>query len=263
MARCCAFCGGTPLTKEHGWPRWLESYLPGLRLNQTVIGDDYIPQTRGVRSSISGGEVREICETCNSGWMSELENAAKPLVGPMAQGDSTFLSRPHQEIVAAWIVKTCFIHTLVNPESKREWLAPDYHDFYRAQRPLGRHFVCVGVFDEPGFGGTYSKYQPIIAVAEKNGPPSVEDRNAYLMTLAVGRFMGQVFMMPHPVRQLYPSGRHIVWPYVKDLVWPLLFTYDLLGLERVARTDFPTIDPHPRSSALNLRDVLRTLYPKP
>jgi hypothetical protein len=187
--------------------------------------------------------------------MSTLENAAMPLIGPMAQGDDMFLSQAQQEIVATWIVKTCLVHVLVKPEASRAWFAHDYQDFYASQRPLDRHFIGVGVFSESGVH-TLSHFQPIVAVVESKETPSIAEKNSYLATLAVGRFFGQVLMTPFPPSSIGMPGRHIVWPFRRDLIWPLAVAFDLPRLQQIARTGFPTIDPHPRSATLRWTDVI-------
>jgi len=37
-----------------------------------------------------------ICAACNNGWMSNLENQAKPLVEPMLHGRGRVFHRAHQ-----------------------------------------------------------------------------------------------------------------------------------------------------------------------
>ena len=136
MARVCAFCGGTPITAEHGWPKWLENVLPGRRIRQSSIPDDFIPRQRGMRRSVAGGEVRAVCESCNTGWMSNIETDARSVVGPMIEGCGTNLDQQNQATVATWIIKTCLVHALSGPAKGRQTIAPAYKSSLRVDLRL-------------------------------------------------------------------------------------------------------------------------------
>jgi hypothetical protein len=81
----CRFCGATnrQITKEHIWPDWLRDYLPPV----SELGDieRYSPGTKRQRlpQPFLRTTVRAFCDGCNSGWMADIEAAAKPIVGPM------------------------------------------------------------------------------------------------------------------------------------------------------------------------------------
>jgi hypothetical protein len=81
----CRFCGATnrQITKEHVWPDWLRDYLPPV----SELGDieRYSPGTKRQRlpQPFLRTTVRAFCDGCNSGWMADIEAAAKPIVGPM------------------------------------------------------------------------------------------------------------------------------------------------------------------------------------
>jgi hypothetical protein len=120
----CRFCGATDrqITREHVWPAWLRDFLPKL------TGPGHAERW----SSASGRErwqqkplsatVREFCEDCNSGWMSELEYAAKPVVGPMVAGQTVKLDETAQEIVAKWVAVKGLVavQTISVPQPIRE-----------------------------------------------------------------------------------------------------------------------------------------------
>jgi hypothetical protein len=122
----CRFCGARDrqITKEHVWPEWLRDYLPSLS------GPGYSERW----SSATGRErwqeaplkttVRAFCDQCNSGWMSELEDAAKPIVGPMVVGQTMGLDATAQEIVADWVALKGLVAVQT---SKVEQPIPEYH----------------------------------------------------------------------------------------------------------------------------------------
>ena len=62
-----------------------------------------------------------VCASCNSGWMSRLENEAKRAIGPYLLGSETFVKLGHDDLVslAGWAAKT--LHGLLaHPIDYRE-----------------------------------------------------------------------------------------------------------------------------------------------
>src|SRR4051794_6482907 len=95
----CIFCGegnkpGNPMTEEHLWSDWLEQHLP-------KVSD---PQTRASHADFRDGQLtrkrkiqqghphrkrfRVVCKRCNSGWMGDIEELAKPILLPLMRGES-------------------------------------------------------------------------------------------------------------------------------------------------------------------------------
>jgi hypothetical protein len=107
--RSCIFCGVRGLTKEHVLPRWLSEVLPGE--GEFVVERVHEPRN-GIQSSSDWSApalnltARCACADCNNGWMSDLEEAAKPHLTPMIHGRATSLSRDVQTTLALWLVKT-------------------------------------------------------------------------------------------------------------------------------------------------------------
>jgi hypothetical protein len=130
VPNACRFCGSTAhkIDNEHVWPDWLADFLPEIR------GTGYSERW----SSAAGRErwpeaplkatVRTFCKDCNSGWMSQVENAAKSIVGPMVIGKHTQIDEESQRIVANWIAVKC----LVAVQTSKAPQPPDSH--YRRVR---------------------------------------------------------------------------------------------------------------------------------
>ncbi len=47
--------------------------------------------------------------TCNSGWMKELEDRAMPILIPLLQGKHVFLTPIQQEVIASWTALKCIV----------------------------------------------------------------------------------------------------------------------------------------------------------
>ena len=106
----CIFCGDIGISKEHIWGDWLKHYvktiLPKHTLNTVTVNRPGTPNVASLR--IRAGDplrskARVVCEKCNNTWMSEIQNAAKPLLIPMFEGEIRVLGHATQEIIATWI----------------------------------------------------------------------------------------------------------------------------------------------------------------
>ncbi len=100
MPSLCIFCGGRPLTREHIWPDWFRAYLPRTRSSyhsgRIVLNDD---NTRTHSSKKMSGDpksrkLRIVCNKCNNEWMSDLQNATKPILIPLLHRQQITLSEP-------------------------------------------------------------------------------------------------------------------------------------------------------------------------
>jgi hypothetical protein len=137
----CAFCQqDRTLTKEHVWPQWLAGVLaddtpqPFVRAAGGAVEDTWAQPT-------FKQTVRAVCANCNSGWMSQLEARAKPVLSPMIRGIALHLSADTQKLIATWALKTaimaqCAAGEKITPVHDALWL---YHD----QEPPDRNVIVI------------------------------------------------------------------------------------------------------------------------
>ncbi len=111
----CLFCPNAADSKEHVFPRWITSALPG-------AGDLIHELERGAEKSTwsagyLGVQHRIVCKQCNHGWMHDLEEAARPMLSPMISDPDCpqRLMRSDQRILAKWAIKTAVVlHSIAN-----------------------------------------------------------------------------------------------------------------------------------------------------
>lgn len=105
-ARQCFCCPAPADSREHVLPAWVARYLglAGRKFEHTTA-----------RNVAEYGEVpatnfraRILCRTCN-GAFGTLEDAAKPRLIPLIDGQNAILDGEDQEVIAAWAVKTVFM----------------------------------------------------------------------------------------------------------------------------------------------------------
>jgi hypothetical protein len=111
--RICIFCGGLPLSKEHIYASWMGPYLsPNI---DGTVHTKILEQVRtnGMRDevhatlSIKPGDhrsrkLRVVCAACNNGWMSLLQERARPHLAPLLNGEWTRLTLEAQTAISAW-----------------------------------------------------------------------------------------------------------------------------------------------------------------
>jgi hypothetical protein len=99
----CLFCPNRADSKEHLWPDWiLKSLKHRVPIRQNI---GKLPA-----EEFSGPLVIKcVCGKCNSGWMSQLEGRAKPIIGPLMHDLSFTLDSAQQETVSAWAVKIAMV----------------------------------------------------------------------------------------------------------------------------------------------------------
>jgi hypothetical protein len=103
VSRQCLFCPNPADSKEHLWPDWiLQSLKHRVPIRQNI--------GKSPAKDFSGPvRIKCVCRKCNSGWMSQLEGRAKPIIGALMHDVSFTLDRTQQETVSAWVVKTAMI----------------------------------------------------------------------------------------------------------------------------------------------------------
>jgi hypothetical protein len=108
----CIFCGGGNLSKEHFWPEWASALLPNYPINQhvekvftftEVTKLTRPPETRSRPGHLCTKKIRAVCASCNSGWMSALENAVQPIITPLIATVPYTLTVNSIHVLAKWI----------------------------------------------------------------------------------------------------------------------------------------------------------------
>jgi hypothetical protein len=117
MPGICIFCGKQGGNREHIVGRWMlrdlglysQKFKIGFGMQRPDGGMDEIKAPQPLGSFVTD----QICANCNNGWMSQLEDAAKPLLTPLFQDSLPADDRPlfqtlflHSHTLAQWLLKT-------------------------------------------------------------------------------------------------------------------------------------------------------------
>src|SRR2546428_2169378 len=156
--RACVWCRNqlsASRAKEHVVPDWLLRHLKvsseTVEATIAATADENVVSVR--RHILDAMKEGRVCEECNCGWMSDLEQAAKPVLVPVIDGQRSVLTLSASErlLVARWAAKTAFMLNSSSDQSNMGMRVPVEHfDFLRThldELPSG-----VGVFTGHGPG---------------------------------------------------------------------------------------------------------------
>jgi hypothetical protein len=84
------------------------------------------------RSKRLESRVKHVCGGCNQGWMSRLEEAAKPILMPMMFDNLPLVLSPSDQwTLARWAVKTALMVDLSYPPSDKLFSPSVFSQFFR------------------------------------------------------------------------------------------------------------------------------------
>lgn len=239
------FCGGPgPRTEEHSIPSWVEDCLPG-------DGGTFTHE-RSAGGTWTTAElsftVARVCEPCNTGWMSRLEDRAKPLLCDVIEGaherrNPRKWNQREQRIVATWMFKTaitCDISTGGGsriPAEHARFLFKKHHPPGRARIWTCAHAVEVlGDNEQARFGNVWPYHLTFhLADGSTRDGYSVTVSIGYLAFQVVG-YLGREHLNPQG-RQAIPSAAFEIqiWPSAQPVaIWPAQYALDIGGLRDYA-----------------------------
>ncbi|AUN26511.1 hypothetical protein RSJ21_15235 [Clostridium botulinum] len=127
--RKCVFCGGTKLSKEHIFAQWLLKELDIYDNNVSMTHASFIGIPVSNRNHPFSKLVNGlVCEKCNNGWMSQLEeDCQKHIINFMnmneIESELNFL-KEYYDTVAKWAFKNAI---LLNNATNYRQLVPKEH----------------------------------------------------------------------------------------------------------------------------------------
>lgn len=224
--RRCAFCGSRKsLTKEHVLPQWLKPIVPF----EGKTGVEFATgERRTLPISPSERTAKAFCRSCNTGWMNDLEGAAKPLLTPMILGERRprKLKRLALQTIATWAAKTAVTCQYVNPPERRFVQQRARREMYETKvAPIGTH-VWLAPHDGDLFNAIFS-LEPIniqfakeIPEVDDHGLPKV---HSYSGSIGLGSVFIHVLYLAGveiPLKECPDFGVPRIWPYSHPITWP-------------------------------------------
>ena len=252
----CIFCGQrNPASREHVIPRWVRERLA--LTSEVTIEVSSAAAARWPNLYIKLD--RAVCADCNNGWMSELEKAVQPFLGPMLLNEhAAELATDQQRDLARWaIVKILLLELSMRQQHSRRrtnlgyspspaelaWLATH-------SDPPPRSRVWLGAFDAGGQVATSTQAMLLTAGGGPHGPlPS------HVTTMTLGYVLIQVFSIDYVIADAQklpafdaspppPIDQALVriWPTAHQVVrWPPPAYVDQATLAQVVTWARPSL----------------------
>jgi hypothetical protein len=112
------FCDDFPSTKEDAWPLWLMRRFPMASTGRMFAerGGSPLNDWPITKPRVT---VKWLCDSCNNGWMSQLENQAKPVIESILDEKISEFDDAAQVTLGVWAVKTAMVLEAFHPE--RPW----------------------------------------------------------------------------------------------------------------------------------------------
>ncbi len=168
---------------------------------------------------------RVVCERCNSGWMAELEGAAKELLAPMIEAKPITLTPVNQKLVATWAIKTAMMMQQYAHPGGLAIPADHYRQVYERTAPPD--FLWIWLASQTS--GEVRYWLRPLAVASLS-EPTPRRPNGYWVTMSVGalviQILGATRPLPEHLQQDLPVvsalGLRRIWPSSGDVEWPIV-----------------------------------------
>jgi hypothetical protein len=103
----CIFCGvSRKMSKEHLWPDWARRALEADSGHPVPLVPHVIAASDGPGrrwdAPVFSSTLKDVCQTCNSTWMSDVEELTKDLVLPMLRDEGVTLGKEEELCLATW-----------------------------------------------------------------------------------------------------------------------------------------------------------------
>ena len=230
LPKACIFCGvRAKLTREDFFPVWFRQLYPRpedfatRRINAEGSWNEVDPQTgklitKIAKSRMAGSgdladqTLRVVCASCNNGWMSRLQEAARPHLLPYIQGSWPRLSPRTRERISSWAAMFAMVTEFANPQ-RVAIPAIERKVFSHDLRPPIGSYIWVGRLagDLP-----YWFHQRALRMAEDSldvGPVTSQ-----ITTITLGHLLLQVYTSTSDLLAFDPKARAKEQGLV--LIWP-------------------------------------------
>ena len=255
---CCLFCGRpwTPgivrKSKEHPLGDWIKrqeenhppehmSYSTGMILGEDLSEFVQVrPEITHKKAPLLTVHTREVCEDCNNGWMSAMENTAKPVILQMAQaaqsGLAIAVSREHARELAVWAQKTALAYELTSDTSRVGTVAMGQE--VRRGRPVrGSQVWAARNTRDSDMGVALAQIDVSATPVPQPGPP---DRRALIVEIVYHRISMLIFIADS-AGQMWPQLSPVKW----TLIWPSFGVVEFPPMSSVTAEERTEILTHP------------------
>jgi hypothetical protein len=232
VKRVCVFCGASPLTREHVFPRWLTAVLPEQerwrgQTTVTAIGEqvndlDLPLASRTMGERFTEATVVRVCAPCNHGWMNDLEREVRSDLTLLVEGATGLVPAKRSSSLATWVAKTCLMAEFTHPESATS-TPEDYRWLHKYRLPPPGMNIWAFPTETADWGVRMQHLGWLYG--EPNQVDTSEPCNTRSTTLGLGRVAFCVtattsagLSLPS-FDDIPPLGAVRLWPATEAIVW--------------------------------------------
>jgi hypothetical protein len=235
----CIFCRReAPLSKQHVWPDWLRGIFPSQPVDaihsqmRTHLVDgalEFSPSGKIRNGDMLTTKYRKVCRECNNGWISVVEEAAKPIAQKLILGKEFTIENDELLTFSIWISIVTVMAEYSHPPTIAI-SADDVHYIYLYRRPLPLCRIYIGQY----LGSEYAPYRyrhVATAVVDgdtyKDGDPVPSRANTQVSIHVVGEMLAVVDSVSEEKFESLMSERRSrkdlvpIWPGPEQAIaWP-------------------------------------------
>jgi hypothetical protein len=228
----CIFCGSNGLTKQHVWPNWLKNVIPISSVSRTQSLTRFYGNEKNIlihpdSSYKQGGlwsqKIRNVCAKCNNGWMSRLEEDAKPIISSLINNEEFTLDEGSQRIISTWVAVVSIMaeftdmHSLSIPEDHRQFIMDNN------KTPDGWS-IWIGRCKDSSWKERYSHNG--FAIVPKELIKCVPNGNTQISAFTIGELFIYIFSTTVPqlfmdIPESLSNKLFCICPFEKIIYWPL------------------------------------------
>ena len=227
-------------TREHVFGDWTTPYLkspigPGTQVRWKATRAE---QSQDSYSAYPAQQaVQGVCKDCNSGWLSEIQTAAKPFLLPALRGAKRrSFGDDAQRALGIWAFRAALLAGVkagaaAIPSSR-------LHDFYEQRRPPGSTRIWLAASGQRQL--TYINNSVIKVFPKDSEPP--ERANAFASVLGIGHvafcLVCWTDVKPNSsmrrIHEIFAKAVIPIWPVRGPVQWPPRNAFSQQGLDQLA-----------------------------
>jgi len=227
-------------TREHVFGDWTTPYLkselgPGTQIRWKASAKG---QSQNAYPAYPAQQaVQDVCGLCNSGWLSDIQTAAKPALLPALKSiKRRSFGEAAQLALGTWAFRAALMAGAKAGESQIP--AHHLHRFFEQRRPPDLARIWIAATNQRQF--TYLNNAVIKVFATDAEPP--ERANAFADVLALGHVAFAVVcwteMKPvssiRRVHEVFGKAVIPIWPVRRPIQWPPRDALSQKGLDQLA-----------------------------
>lgn len=235
MGKPCIFCESQDkLSKEHLWPNWLgKLYIKDGDEKHTFGSKSYLDKELkrdGVYERpghLFSLKNRVVCESCNNGWMSEVEEETKPILLKLIGGKKQKITDAELKTLSFWVAMKVVTAEFAEKKESLEVTPLRERKAMMESRKLPSYFnIFIGVHSTD-HNASWLRHSWTSSFSKEGPTPPLEgrQRNAQAISFMIGPvffyvlnvrllgFIPEKYFKFGNLKKIFPSKVHFIrWP---------------------------------------------------